>query len=782
MKRFLSSALAALMLCVTLLSFTGAKAMSDGVLTAGETANILENAANYYNSGVTKDYILSGFSINNPVTVSDAYIMASRAFGELPEPGNGWLLQAADKPSFTDLPAGNAELIAAVENLGNARVILDENEDGLLEPERVFDGYELDTLIERIYGEIGGNLSDAFHATVNRGILADVELLPGMTLAGVTGQAVNRAEMQVTNLLKSIASEEFEPGSSEQKAADFYKAFIKLSDTDLNLSHVQPFFEAIDNAEDTEAVHAVFLDMLGNYGFYAFVAMDVIGNVRGDGSNIYFVLTPEMTMKDAEGGYSDPELVKIAADYNADVLTLIGDSDPEAHAAAFTAFEVKIHENSLSPEDAISMDKAYMVHTLAEVQAVLPSWDLSSILEAQHYTAGDDKLVMVADDSKLKTLSEMFLPENLDILKTSLKLAIARHYRDYLGDSFRTAYQTYRKDFYGIDALPKDEYYVSQAAEQMNLLIQQIYVEQYVDPRTKADVEDIANGLIETFLSRMDNYTWLSESTRNEAKKKLQTLRVMAAYPDGMHSAWDEIDVTSDDPFIIKTDCDRAMFTMDTARYGEKPDESLAIMNTMKTYDVNAMFMPDYNIIYFPAGYLSYPHYDPNASFAQNLGSIGTTIGHEISHAFDNNGSQYDHDGKVRNWWVKADFEAFESKVKDVVHYYDGYEFVPGLENNSTLTVSENIADIGGVSVALEYLKNTSENPDYDTFFRSYARTWADVRLRQRAFSIAISDVHSNGWVRVDAVLPLFDEFYETYGIEEGDGMYVEPDKRVSIW
>jgi putative endopeptidase len=748
-------------------------------ITNAVAAEKLLSAADFYNPDAAIESILGDFDKNAVLTTANAYIMTDRAFGTLPAPGAAWILSSAEKPEFTDVPEAAK---TAVENLGNARVILDKDKDGLMNPEEPFSAFELDTLITRIYGEYGTNPADDFHAAVNREYFADLKLRPGYTLAGVQAEARILADKQLANLLSEVAEGEFEQGTPEQKAADFYKAFMKLGEKDVDLFYFKDLFELIDEAEDTKAVNEIYIRMVEEMGYDKFFRMDVTPNSRNDGKNIYTIVVPDLTLKDAESGYGEPDIYKAAETYNAELLRLIEDSDPAANASAVTAFEKAVVADSLAPEDIYNVNKAYKVHTLEDIQKTMPDWDLSVLLKAMNQPAGSDKLVLVPDDGKLAAFAKIFEPENIGLLKTFLKLDIARKYRNYLGDSFRKARDIFLQDSMGITPLAKNDYYVNQASEEMNLLMQKIYAEHYVDPRTKTDVEKMANGIIETFYSRMDNYTWMSESTREEAKKKLEKLRVVAAYPDKMYSAWDDIDVTPKDALLIKTDYAKAVFKMDTTGYGETPDYDLIIMNQTKTYESNAWFFPELNTIYFASGFLVPPIYDPNASLASNLGSIGVVMGHEISHAFDNNGSQYDSNGIIRNWWTEDDFSEFNGRVKTIVTHFDGKEFAPGIMNNPVLTVGENIADIGGVSVALQYLKEHSENPDYDAFFKNWAVLWGNARVYQRAISISQYDQHSGDKVRVNAVLALFDEFYETYDIKPGDGMYIPPEKRVSIW
>ncbi|MDR0943129.1 MAG: M13 family metallopeptidase [Ruminococcus sp.] len=721
--------------------------------TNAEAAWALFKAADFYNPDVKYKQVLGDFDVDEILTTANAYTMVDRAFGELPEPNAVLRMASGEDPVFVDAP-----------------------------DDEIFTEAEFTKLVRRIYTLYGENLADDFYYTVNHDYFKDLKLQPGKTKAGVTSEAEIRADEQIAALLKQFTEGEFEQGTKAQKAADFYNAFLKIGETDVDITHLEGYFTAIDEAKKAEDIHSIYLEMAENLGYNGFMWIDVGSNFRADNKNIYFLMLPDLTLKYAEGLYSDPESAKIAEEYVTELFTLVGDSNPEANAAAAISYEKSIAEASLAPEDAVDMSKAYFVYTLEEVQEKIPSWDLTSILKAHGNEPSPDNLMFVPDDGRLAAMAKAFEPENIDTLKAFFKLGIIRSYRRYMGDSFRLAYGKFNTAMYGSEPLAKEDYYTQAATEEMNFLMQSLYTDYYVDPRTKADVEDMAEGIIDTFISRMDGYTWMSEEARTEAKKKLSSFRVVAAHPDDMHSAWDEIDVTSDNAFEIFAEYKKAWHKMDKARYGDDTDRNVNIMTAMKTYEINALFIAEYNIIYFPAAFLTTPYYDPNASLETNLGAIGTVMGHEITHAFDNNGSQFDSKGLVRNWWTEDDFAAFDGKVNDVIGHYEGYEYVNGIENVSAQTVSENIADIGGVSVALEYLKNNKEAPDYDAFFKSYAISWADIPLHQVAAAAASSDVHSGFWVRVNAVLPLFDEFYETYDIKKGDGMYIAPEDRVSIW
>nr|WP_319801751.1 M13 family metallopeptidase [Clostridium beijerinckii] len=196
---------------------------------------------------------------------------------------------------------------------------------------------------------------------------------------------------------------------------------------------------------------------------------------------------------------------------------------------------------------------------------------------------------------------------------------------------------------------------------------------------------------------------------------------------------------------------------------------------------INAFYNPSSNTITVPAGILQGEFYDVNSSKEKNLGAIGTIIGHEISHAFDNTGAKFDADGNLNNWWSTDDYKKFEEKTNKVRQFYNTVKVDDGKNVNGDLTVGENIADIGGVACTLDILKKMP-NPDYKTFFESNATMWREIGTKEYEDYKLQYDVHSPNKVRDNIVLAQFDEFYKTYGIKENDKMYVKPEDRMKIW
>ena len=215
------------------------------------------------------------------------------------------------------------------------------------------------------------------------------------------------------------------------------------------------------------------------------------------------------------------------------------------------------------------------------------------------------------------------------------------------------------------------------------------------------------------------------------------------------------------------------------ARLSAEPVDKDQWITTPQT--VNAFYMPSFNSVNFPMAFLQAPIYDQNASYEENLGGVGFVIGHELTHAFDSNGAQYDENGNAVNWWTDADKQAFELLCNEVIAYFDGVETAPGIVTDGTLTLTENIADLGAISCITE-IGEKKENFDFKKMFESYAKLWMSTASREYLQSMAYADVHSSARVRVDRVLQSCNKFYEVYGIGENDGMFVSPEKRVSIW
>lgn len=273
----------------------------------------------------------------------------------------------------------------------------------------------------------------------------------------------------------------------------------------------------------------------------------------------------------------------------------------------------------------------------------------------------------------------------------------------------------------------------------------------------------------------------MSKATKQKAIKKLETMTIKIGYPN----KWEDYSSIKIDSYKnggsllgnIKNIDEYARIKM--LRDWEKPLDKEKWEMTPQT--INAYYNPIINEIVFPAAILQDPFYKYGASTATNLGGIGMVIGHEISHAFDDQGSKFDENGNMVNWWTSEDLKKYESKTKKLASQYSKYEVLPNTFLNGNLTLGENIADLGGALSALETLKAT-KNPNYDEFFKSFSKVWRSLDTEETSRYLIKVDPHSPGKFRVNGILTNIDEFYEVYGVKEGDLMYTKPEDRIVIW
>ena len=305
------------------------------------------------------------------------------------------------------------------------------------------------------------------------------------------------------------------------------------------------------------------------------------------------------------------------------------------------------------------------------------------------------------------------------------------------------------------------------------------YGKKYFGEEAKKDVINIVKNLIRTYKERLSSNSWLSKETIKKAILKLDTMNIKIGYPDMVSESYKKLIFNKNDSlFEIISDLTRIKKEYNTSLLFKPVDKSLWVMSGNT---VNACYNPTSNDITFPAAILRKPFYSLSQSVEENYGGIGCVIGHEISHAFDNNGAQMDEKGNINNWWTNEDYDNFKKKTELMIEQFDNLPL--GNEKvNGKLTVSENIADNGGVTSSIESLKRIKDNPDFKKFFINYARIWCMKQREEYTKLLLTIDVHGPAYYRANMQVKNFDEFYRAFDIKDTDKMYLEPSKRLIIW
>ena len=300
----------------------------------------------------------------------------------------------------------------------------------------------------------------------------------------------------------------------------------------------------------------------------------------------------------------------------------------------------------------------------------------------------------------------------------------------------------------------------------------------YFGEEAKKDIVDMVKQIIEAYKERIAKSEVLCDQTKEKAISKLNTMKIKMGYPDKVDPIFDQFVVNKKDSlYKVMSNIRRVRFLDEISQLNKPVDKSKW---QMPGHMVNACYDPTCNDITFPAAILQAPFYSIKQSRSENLGGIGSVIGHEISHAFDNNGAQIDENGNINNWWSKEDFKKFAKKTKEMIKQFEGIE-LPWGKVNSKLIVSENIADNGGMAVTLHIMKKMKD-ANYEQYFINWAKIWCQKAKPEYKALLLTVDVHGPTILRANMPPRNFDEWYKTFGVTKNDKMYIAPNKRVVIW
>ncbi len=387
--------------------------------------------------------------------------------------------------------------------------------------------------------------------------------------------------------------------------------------------------------------------------------------------------------------------------------------------------------------------------------------------------------IIVTEPKFVKGFQTLFNEENFQLYKHWAYVRTFIGSTSYLSEELREIGSTYSKTLSGITTLPnieKQAYNI--ASDCFSQPVGIYYGKKFFGEEAKKDVIEMVKEIIETYKHRVSKNTFLSEETKQKAIVKLDKIVIKMGYPDKADALYDKLDFDANDSLYHAICTIEKIKMMDNiSKLNEEVDRSEWVM---PGHMVNACYNPFTNDITFPAAILQAPFYSIKQTRSQNLGGIGAVIGHEISHAFDNNGAKCDENGNLNNWWTKEDLKNFKNQTKAMIKEFDGIELEWG-KVNGKFVVSENIADNGGMAVTLEIMSKMKE-ANYEEYFHNWARIWC-IKARPEILQLLISiDVHSPAVLRANMQPRNFEEWYQTFGVKKTDKMYLAPSKRVVIW
>lgn len=636
----------------------------------------------------------------------------------------------------------------------------------------------------------GVRLQDDFYDAINNDWLSTVKIEEGKSTTSTFDDVEKTVKGQVKSIIKSLVSEKekYAANTDERKIINLYNNVLNVQER--NNQGLKPVKENLDKIKSAQTIDDITKLWSDRSIVNSTIQFAVEKDVKNITTNILYINHTGLSLGDSDQ-YTHPtestaKNKKLTVNYYNKLLMLSGYTKDEANLKTDNMFKF---EEMIAPyimgkrEKALTpnlIDSLYNVYTLDELKDLAPNLNLPIIMK--ELGIDNANKIVLQDPKWLKALNKIYTQENLPLIKNYLEIVNLIYASNYLSKDFEDANTEFSNNLLGIKGSgSKEDDAVDTVNSLMGMAIGKIYSERYVSKNVKEDVENITKKIIEVYKKRINNLTWMSSSTKKNAIDKLDKLNIKIGYPDTWVDysklnikAYEEGGTLFGNVIALRRFAQDEMFSKLNKPVDKKKDG-------VEPQTVNAFYSPTDNSIIIPGGIIQGHFYDPNGSKETNLGGIGVILGHEISHAFDNTGAQYDADGNLNNWWSDDDYKEFQQKTQKVKDFYSQIEVAPGQMLDGNLTAGENIADIGGVSCLLDILK-TMDNPNYKTFFQSYAVTWRQLTTKEYSDYAMLIDSHSPNKVRVNAVLPQFQQFYDTYGITEKDGMYIRPEDRVAIW
>ena len=562
-----------------------------------------------------------------------------------------------------------------------------------------------------------------------------------------------------------------------KKAGDFIERF------EFGTEPVKPELEKISAILDFETLTSKFADLILNSQVPVPFGLSVDTDMK---DAVHYAMTfsgaglilPDTTY------YADehPRKAELLDFYRTNTVEILREFGFSAEAAQqqvenTVKFDAILAQYVNTSEEWAKYAELYNPVVISDFTSHIKSVPFAQIIEA--LIGKLPEKIVVYEKRFYENFDQIVNVANFELIKSWMLVKLLRGSTQYLSDDMRILGSDFSRKLSGTsEARSQEKHAFDLATGQFSQAVGLYYGHKYFGEAAKADVKRMTSEMIKVYQERLDKNTWLSRATIDKAIKKLDAMTVFIGFPDKLPEIYQQFTVSHDSLYsnIARFDVARSHKHYD--KFNEDVDKTEW---HMPAHMVNAYFSPDSNTIVFPAAILQKPFYSATEQTpSQNYGGIGAVIAHEISHAFDNNGALFDEFGNMNNWWTDQDFKAFEAKQELMIAEFDGLEIAGG-KVNGKLVVSENIADAGGLTAAMTA---ALREPDADlkAFFTQWGEIWRLKASEEYQQMLLSMDVHAPGKLRANVQASNLDEFFATFDIQEGDGMWRAEVERVKIW
>jgi len=617
---------------------------------------------------------------------------------------------------------------------------------------------------------------------------------------GASAIVYDRTSQRTVELIQDAAKTEAAAGSVERKVGDYYTSFMDEAGIEAKgLTPVRSKLDAIAAIADRRSLSRYLgttlradVDALNATNFYTdnLLGLWVAQDLDEPSRYVPFLLQGGLDMPERTY-YVDPspQMAETRARFQSHVVKILelGQiADAAARGARVVDLERRIAEVHASREDSSDVKKSNNHWKRDALDRSAPGLDWAEYLSAAGLGAQSEFVVW--HPAAVTGIAALVASQPLDAWKDYLTFHALEHHAAVMPAAFGQESFAFHGTVLQGTPMRRDRWKraVDATGGALGEAVGQMYVRKYFPPEDKARIEAMVLHLIAAFDRRIDRLDWMAPKTKAMAKAKLKTLKVHVGYPDRFRD-YSSLEIVRGDAYGNDERAELVEYRRNLAKLGKPIDRGEWVM-TPQT--VNAVNLPVMNAMNFPAAILRPPYFDPARPLAMDYGAIGAVIGHEISHSFDDQGALFDDSGRLNNWWTEADFAHFQASADRLVKQYDAYEALPGLHVKGKQTLSENVADVAGLSAAYDgYRMSLGGKPapaaqglsDDQQFFVSFAQSWRQKMREALLRQVIVGDSHAPDAFRADVVRNL-DAWYAAFDVKPGQKLYLAPADRIRVW
>jgi predicted metalloendopeptidase len=629
---------------------------------------------------------------------------------------------------------------------------------------------------------------DDFYAYANGAWVDSFTIPPDKSSYGSVTALNDLSEQRLRDIIENASKTTAPPGSNQQKVGDYYASFMDQAAIDAKvLAPIAAGLARIAAAQSRIDIAALF----GSPGFTSAFGVGIGADLKNPDRYALNIGQAGLGLPDRDYYLSaDPKLKDIRRKYAEHIermLTMAKIADAHGKAQQILAFEAALARVHWSIEQRRVVEANYNPRSKSALMAYAPGFAWQAFFDASEI--GDRSNFIVNELTAIRDSAKLFDKTPIPVLKAYLTY----HYIEDHASVLPRVLDAENFAFYGtvLFGTPQQRARwkrgVQAVSGALGDAVDQLYVAQYFPPESKAKMEALVANLRVALGERIDGLNWMTSETKKRAHEKLATFTAKIGYPNKWKD-YSALNVVRGDAF---GNAERALlweWHRELARIDKPVDRDEW---GMQASTINAYYNPLNNEIVFPAAILQPPFFDPQADDAVNYGGIGTVIGHEMSHGFDDQGRKFGPDGSLSDWWKPQDASAFTDRAKRLIAEYSSFEALPGLFVKGQNTIGENIGDLGGLNVALHAYHHSlqgKEAPTLDAltgdqrFFLAFAQVWRSKTREDALRNLVMSDVHSPDYFRVNGELPNMDAWYAAFDVRPGEKLYIRPEDRVAIW